>query len=65
MNNNTLVYNLLRNNNEYVYLSEDLIDIREKIQNMRKLTEKRKDKSFKLSLTCTRFIKNQISYNAY
>lgn len=65
MNNNTLVYNLLRNNNEYVYLSEDLIDIREKIQNMRKLTEKRKDKSFKLSLTFTRFIKNQISYNAY
>lgn len=45
MNNNTLVYNLLRNNNEYVYLSEDLIDIREKIQNMRKLTEKRKTKA--------------------
>lgn len=30
MNNNTLVYNLLRKNNEYVYLSDDLIDIREK-----------------------------------
>lgn len=28
MNNNTLVYNLLRKNNEYVYLSDDLIDIR-------------------------------------
>lgn len=30
MNNNTLVYNLPRKNNEYVYLSDDLIDIREK-----------------------------------
>lgn len=30
MNNNILVYNLLRKNNEYVYLFDDLIDIREK-----------------------------------
>lgn len=41
MNNKILEYNLLRNNNKYVYLSDDLINIRGKIQYMRKLTEKR------------------------
>lgn len=60
MNNNTLVYNLLRKNNEYVYLSDDLIDIREKYKIWGNWLKKEKTKALSYYYIYT-FHKNQIS----